>query len=62
MIEGIIELRKWLAGKKTYITAVLVGIFAGLHVYGVEIPPWIWPVLSAMGLGSVRAAIKKLEK
>jgi hypothetical protein len=48
-----------LEGKKTYITAALIGIGAAATALGYTIPEWVWIALSAVGLGSVRAAIKK---
>ena len=61
LIDSVKKLRKWLAGKKTYISAILFGIFAGLKFYGIEIPGFVWPLLATAGLGSIRAALKKLE-
>lgn len=49
----------FLDGKKTYITAALIGIGAAATALGYSIPEWVWMLLSALGLGSVRAAIKK---
>ncbi len=46
-------------GKKTYITAVLIGLGAAATAMGYPIPEWVWALLGAVGLGSVRAAIKK---
>ncbi len=50
-----------LAGKKTYIIAGLTGIGAVLTMLGIEIPVIVWPILGALGLGAVRAAISKLK-
>jgi hypothetical protein len=46
-------------GKKTYITAALIALGAGATALGYVIPEWVWALLGAIGLGSVRAAIKK---
>jgi hypothetical protein len=61
-IKALRKLREFLAGKKTYISAITFGLLAGLRYYGVEIPVFVWPLLTAVGLGSVRAALKKGEK
>lgn len=44
-------------GKKTYISAGLIGVAAVLQALGYPIPEYIYAVLGAVGLGSVRAAI-----
>ena len=60
-IQSLRELREWLAGKKTYISAITFAVLAGLQFYGVPIPSFAWPLLGAVGLGSIRAALKKSE-
>jgi len=65
MIEEIIDyIRDKLKGKKTY-TVVIVGvIIAILQATGVlppELPKWLWTLLSALGLGGLRAGVKKTE-
>jgi len=52
---------KWLEGKKTYLVAVGIGAVAVLRALGVEIPPVVWPILAALGLGAIRAGVKKSE-
>ena len=47
-------------GKKTYITAALVALGAGLQMLGYHVPDYVWPVLGAAGLGAVRSALGKL--
>ena len=49
----------WLSGKKTYFVAVITFILGGLMATGVEVPEYVWVLLSAAGLGSVRAGIAK---
>jgi hypothetical protein len=49
----------WLSGKKTYITAAMIGICAGLQAAGIEIPEYAYAILGALGLGAVRSGIKK---
>ena len=48
---------KWLEGKKTYLVAVGIGAVAVLRALGVEIPPVVWPILAALGLGAIRAGV-----
>lgn len=49
----------WLAGKKTFIVAGITFILGGLMAVGVEVPEFVWVLLGATGLGSVRDAIRK---
>ena len=53
------KLVDFLKGKKTYIIAILAGILAGFTAYGIVIPEYVWILLGAFGLSSVRAAINK---
>jgi hypothetical protein len=53
------KLLKLIDGKKTYISAILIGLGAAATAMGYVIPEWVWALLGAIGLGSVRAAIKK---
>ena len=48
-----------LQGKKTYLTAIIVGVVAALNFSGIVIPEWVYLILSALGLGAVRSAITK---
>ena len=52
---------EFLSGKKTFLVALGIAVVAGCKAFGVEIPVWIWPLLAAIGLGAVRAGIKKTE-
>jgi len=54
-------LLKWLQGKKTYIIAIIVGILAALNQLGIQVPSWVMPLLGALGLATLRAAITKTE-
>jgi hypothetical protein len=52
---------KWLDGKRTYLTAgaiLAVGILVG---FGVQVPEYVWAALAALGLGFLRAGVKKGE-
>lgn len=53
------EIRKALAGKKTYIMITLSGVLGALTLAGYEIPPWVWPLLGALDLDAVKAAVDK---
>jgi len=52
---------KWLDGKRTYLTATVILICGILTAYGVEIPEYVWAALAALGLGFLRAAVRKAE-
>lgn len=56
------KIGKYLQGKKSYITAALIGIAGALQHLGINIPEIVWPILSAFGLGAVRSAINKMKK
>ena len=49
----------WLEGKKTYIVAIIGAILGLLQIFGIVVPEWVFAILAAIGLGTVRAAIKK---
>ena len=57
-MQGILE---WLDGRKTYLVAGLIGVGAAATALGYIIPEWVWLLLGAIGLGSVRDAIKKVS-
>lgn len=46
------------AGYKTYIVAVAMLGLAGAKYFGVEVPDELWIILNALGLGTLRDAIK----
>lgn len=48
-----------LNGKKSYIVAIVVAAIAGAQALGYTVPEWIYVLLGAAGLGSVRSAIDK---
>ena len=52
----------FLGGKKTYLVALGIAIVAGLAAAGIPIPIWIEPLGVALGLGSLRAGVKKAAK
>lgn len=52
-------IRNWLDGKKTYITAALVGVAAVLQYYGITIPEYVYAFLGALGITFMRGAVEK---
>lgn len=56
------DMMEFLSGKKTYLTAILFAVLAGLQFYGIHTPDWIYTILGAFGLGSLRSAVNKIEK
>ena len=55
------KLLEWFKGKKAYIAMVALFIMGGLQANGIEMPEWIFPIIAGLGLGTLRAAIKKVE-
>ena len=53
---------KWLDGKKTYLVAAATFILGGLSATGVAIPAWVYSLLAAAGLGSLRAGMGKADR
>lgn len=53
---------EWFDGKKTFIVAIIGAVTALLVASGVNIPDWVWLLLSALGLGSLRSAVGKTTK
>jgi len=61
-MEGLLtKINNWLQGKKTYIIVGLVIVGVILTVIGIVIPPAIWIVLGALGLGAIRSAVEKIS-
>ena len=56
------ELVNWLKGKKTYLVAAVVGLIAAAQYLGYEVPPWVFALLGALGLGTLRAGVGKAAK
>jgi X-X-X-Leu-X-X-Gly heptad repeat protein len=53
---------KFLSGKKTYIVAGIAFVLAVCEATGVfSMPPEGWQVLAAIGLGTLRSGVKKIE-
>lgn len=53
-MEGIIN---FLSGKKTYIVALVTAVLAGVSALGYPIPEYVYAILGALGLGTLRAGI-----
>jgi hypothetical protein len=47
----------FLNGKKTYIVALLTALVGLLEASGVIIPGWAWPILAALGIGTIRHGV-----
>ena len=54
-------LAEWLEGKRTYLTAAAILVCGILSWRGVVIPEYIWAALAALGLGFLRAGVRKAE-
>ena len=52
---------RWLDGKRSYLTAVAILVCGVLQWKGINIPDYVWAALAALGLGFLRAAVKKAE-
>lgn len=44
-------------GKKTYIVAFLAALVGLLEAFGLVVPGWLWPFLSALGIATIRHGI-----
>ena len=49
----------FLKGKKTYIVALVVGAGAAATALGYTVPEWVYGILGALGLTTLRAGVKK---
>ena len=48
-----------LKGKRTYLVAGATFVLGGLSACGLTVPIWIYTLLGALGLGSLRAGVNK---
>lgn len=55
------DIRKALAGKKTYIMATLTGILVALKMAGIPLPDYIWPIVAALFGDAIKAAYDKVH-
>ena len=57
------DVLEFLKGKKTYILAIVMAVLGTLQGLGVFIAPdWIWPILVALGFGSLRDGVNKIAE
>ena len=49
----------WLSGKKTYIVAVAIFVLGGLQASGIAIPEYVYVLLGALGITTLRSGVKK---
>ncbi len=55
------KIRKLLKDRKTYATAAAILLVGFLQEYtSVEVPPFVWYALNALGLSFLRAAVKPI--
>ena len=59
--QKMTKLTESLEGWKSYLTAAVIIVCGVLDGYGIEVPPYVWAALAAVGLGSLRAAVGKIE-
>jgi hypothetical protein len=52
---------KLVKDKRTYAVALAMIVIGVLEAFGIWAPPeWVWVILSGMGLGYLRAGVKKI--
>lgn len=49
----------FMRGKKTYLVAAVAAASAAAEALGHPVPQWLWPLLGAAGLTTVRSAIRR---
>ncbi len=55
-------IREQLKGRKTYIVAATTIGLGVAQAFGVPIPLLAWPILGALGMGSIRAGVNKVAE
>jgi len=56
------EIIDFLKGRKTYILAIgtlILGALQGFDIF--VLPEWVWPIIAACGLASLRAGVNKIS-
>jgi hypothetical protein len=53
---------EWLKGKKTYVIAIATFVIGGLSALGYTVPEYVYVLLGAIGLGTLRAGVGKVEE
>lgn len=51
------KLFDFIKGKKSYIIAFLTALVGLLEAFGVSIPAFLWPLLTALGIASIRHGV-----
>lgn len=52
----------FLDGKKTYITAAVTAVIAFIQAMGYPVPEYVYALLAAFGITTLRAAVAKTER
>ncbi len=55
-------IQEQLKGKKTYIVAAMTVGLGVAQAFGVPVPLLAWPILGALGMGSIRAGVDKVAE
>ena len=50
----------WFKDRKTYLVSALTIAASIAMYYGVVIPPFVWPIAGALGLGALRLGVAKM--
>lgn len=61
LIRSWQEIRRKLAGKKTYIMSFLTGVLVAMKIAGYPIPEFIWPILGALDFGAIKGWLDKIK-
>ena len=55
------NITSWLEGKKTYIVALVLAVLGAYTAMGHIVPDEVYVILSALGLGTLRAGVDKVS-
>jgi len=55
------KIKAVLSGKKSYFIALITAILGLVQAYGIYIPEWVYVILGALGLTTLRAGVSKNE-
>ena len=58
-VKKIVE---WLKGKRTIITAIIAGVCVTLERLGIDIPVWVYEILTVLGVTFVKMGLNRIEK
>jgi len=59
---NILSIVSYLEGKKTYITAFITAALGLAQAFGYNVPAWVYTILAAAGVTTVRLAIANASK